>query len=60
MNSTLLTKREAARELRLCVRSLENLMRTRSLSYIKLNRAVRIERSEIERLKNSLTIQAIG
>jgi excisionase family DNA binding protein len=55
---TLLTKSEAARELRVCVRTIENFMQQRRLSHIRLGRAVRIERYELERLKSSLTVRA--
>lgn len=55
----LLTKPEAAKQLRVCVRTIENLMRARRLAFVKLGRAVRIERAELERLKASFTVQAI-
>lgn len=57
--SSLLTKADAARELRVCVRTLENWLKARRLSFIKAGRCVRIERIELERFKQSLTIQAI-
>ncbi len=57
--SFLLTKADAARELRVCVRTLENWLKARRLSFIKAGRCVRIERNELERFKQSLTVQAI-
>lgn len=59
-NSDLLTKHEVARSLKLCVRSVDNLMTARRLAYIRIGRAVRFERSEIERFKKTLTVQAAG
>ena len=56
----LLTKSEAARALKVCVRTIENLMAARRLSFIRIGRAVRIERSAIQRLKESLTVESIG
>jgi len=56
----LLTKKEASRELRLSVRTLENFMRARRLAYVKLGRCVRIQRSELERLKQTFTIEAVS
>lgn len=55
----LLTKLEASRELRVCVRTIENFMKARSLAHIRLGRAVRIERAEIERFKAALTVHAV-
>ncbi|MCE9518153.1 MAG: helix-turn-helix domain-containing protein [Verrucomicrobia bacterium] len=57
---SLLTKPEAARQLRVCVRTLENLMRERRLSYIKIGRARRFEPSEIQRFKRSFTVEAVS
>jgi excisionase family DNA binding protein len=58
-NTGLLTKQEVARSLKICVRSVENLMAARRLALIKIGRSVRFERSEIERFKASLTVQAV-
>jgi excisionase family DNA binding protein len=55
----LLTKQEAARELRVCVRSLENMMQARRFAFIRLGRCVRIERAELDRLKQSFTVEAV-
>ena len=57
-NNTL-TKPEAARELRICVRSLESLLKARALSCLKIGKSVRIERSEIERFKAAHTVKAV-
>lgn len=57
-SSDLLTKHEVARSLKLCVRSVDNLMNARRLSYIRIGRAVRFEQAEIERFKKTLTVQA--
>jgi excisionase family DNA binding protein len=56
----LLTKQGVARLLTVCPRTVENLMAARRLAYIRIGRAVRFERSEIERFKASLTVQAVG
>jgi excisionase family DNA binding protein len=56
----LLDKAQAARQLRICVRTLESFIKARRLAVIRLGRAVRIEPSEIERLKKSLTVDAIS
>ncbi len=58
--SDLLTKQEVAHKLKICVRSVENLMAARRLSFIRIGRAVRFERSEIDRFKASLTVQAVA
>ncbi len=59
-HSDLLTKQEVARSLKICVRSVENLMAARRLAFIRIGRAVRFERSEIDRFKASLTVQAVA
>lgn len=56
----LLTKREAAQALSVCVRTVENLLAARRLSFIRIGRAVRIERAAIQRLKESLTVESLG
>ena len=58
--SPLLTKADAAKLLHICVRSVEHLITSRSIAVIRIGRSVRIERSELERFKKSLTVQAIG
>ena len=58
--SDLLTKQEVARSLKICVRSVENLMAARRLAHIRIGRAVRFEHSEIQRFKASLTVQAVA
>lgn len=55
---TLLTKTQAAKSLSVCVRTIENFMRDRRLSFIKLGKSVRIDPTEIERLKQTFTVQA--
>jgi excisionase family DNA binding protein len=54
----LFTKKEAANHLTVCVRTIENLMAARQLGYIRIGRAVRLERAEIERFKKTFTVQA--
>lgn len=56
----LLTKSEAARALKVCVRTIENLMAARRLSYISIGRAIRLERNALERFKESQTVHSIG
>lgn len=55
---TLLTKSQAAKSLSVCVRTIENFMRDRRMSFIKLGKSVRIDPAEIERLKQTFTVQA--
>jgi excisionase family DNA binding protein len=54
----LLTKKEAARKLRISVRHLENQIKARALAVIKIGRRVLIEPAELSRFKEELTIQA--
>lgn len=56
--SELLTKQEAARELRVCVRTIENFMRARRLAFVKLGKAVRIKRTDLESLTQRHTVKA--
>ena len=57
-NQTLHTKREAARLLRLSLRSIDNLLKARALEFIRIGRAVRISSDAIERFKESRTVKA--
>lgn len=58
LQHNLLTKQEAAKHLTVCVRTIENLMQARQLAYIRIGRAVRFERTELERFKKTFTVQA--
>lgn len=44
----ILKKQEVAAELRISLRSVSNMMAAKKLSYIKLGKAVRFERREID------------
>ena len=52
-SAVLLTKREAAAELRMCEKSIENLVKRRELQVVQIGRAVRFEREEIRRFISS-------
>ena len=56
----LLTKVESAKLLRICVRKLELMIQARQIAVIRIGRAVRIELTELERLKANLTVTAVG
>jgi excisionase family DNA binding protein len=58
--SSLRTKPESAAELRISQRHLENLIAARAIAVVRIGRCVRIEQSEIERLKRALTVEAIS
>jgi len=47
----LLTKTQVARQLAVCSRTVDNLLKTKSLAFIKIGRAVRIEPSAVAALK---------
>lgn len=55
----LLLKPQAARELNICVRSLENLMKARALSFLKIGKSVRIPRASLEEFKQRHTVKAV-
>lgn len=57
-DESLLTKAETAKLLKVCVRTVENLTQARQLAYIRIGRAVRFERAELERFKKTFTVQA--
>ncbi|MFZ4767859.1 MAG: helix-turn-helix domain-containing protein [Roseimicrobium sp.] len=57
-NPELQTKQEAARGLRVCVRTIENLIKARALAVIRIGRCVRITQAEINRFKAAHTVQA--
>lgn len=54
----LLTKSEAAKKLRISVRHLENQIRARALSVIKIGRRVLVEPAELAKFKKQFTIKA--
>lgn len=55
---TLHTKREAARLLRVSLRSIDNLLKARALEFIRIGRAVRISSAAIEQFKAARTVRA--
>jgi excisionase family DNA binding protein len=59
-NDTLMTKAEVARDLRVCVKTVEHLMKTRQLAVMRIGRAVRIERAELQRMKKARTEEALA
>ncbi len=56
----LFDKRYAAQQLKLCIKSLENLMKARAISYLKIGKSVRFARSDIQRFKESRTVKAVA
>lgn len=54
----LLTKKEVADQLNVCVRTVENLMRTKRLTYIKMPKTVRIKQSSVTELIENFTCKA--
>ena len=58
IQDSLITKNGAANNLTVCVRTIENLMQARQLAYIRIGRAVRSKRTELERFKKTFTVQA--
>ena len=57
-NEQLMTKADVAKSLRVCMRTVENLIKSRQLAIIKIGRLVRIERQEVTRLKRVRTVTA--
>lgn len=55
---TLHTKKEAAKLLRLSLRSIDNLLSARAIECIRIGRAVRFAPEAIERFKQSRTVKA--
>lgn len=58
--AALLTKDEVSDLLGVSTRTVENLMFSKSLSYIKLGRAVRFEPAAVERLLDSSRREAVA
>ena len=56
---SLLTKQEVAQNLKVCLRTVENLMAAKRIEYLRIGRAVRITPEALARFKQSLTIEAI-
>ena len=52
-------KKEAARDLKISLRHLDNLLHARALDYLKIGRSVRITPQAIQRFKESRTVRAI-
>lgn len=57
--SELLTKAESARELRVCIRTIENLIAARAIAVVRIGRSVRIECAELERFIASRRVEAV-
>lgn len=56
--TALLTKREVAEKLATCERTIDNLMRSKSLAFIRIGRAIRFENAALDAFKNSHRINA--
>lgn len=57
MNTQMLTKKEAARQLKVSVRCLENWMRDKRIAYVKCGAAVRFTTEALLDFQRSFTIQ---
>jgi excisionase family DNA binding protein len=55
---SLLTKREVAKKLTICERSVDNLMRSKSLAFVRIGRAIRFEPAALVAFKNSYRVNA--
>ena len=55
---TLLTKREVAKKLTISERTVDNLMKAKSLAFVRIGRAIRFEPSALDAFKNSHRINA--
>ena len=53
------TKKETARELSVCLRTIDNLIAARAIEVIRINGAVRISPEAVERFKKSHTVNAV-
>ena len=54
----LLTKSQVAKRLAVCERTIDNLMRSKSLAFVRIGRAIRFEPSDVEAFKNSYRVNA--
>lgn len=54
----LLTKKEAAFRLAICIRHLQNLLKARAIEYIKVGKSVRISPDALKRYRDAHTIKA--
>jgi len=55
---TLLTKREVAKKLTISERTVDNLMRSKSLAFVRISRAIRFEPAALDAFKNSYRVNA--
>jgi len=55
---SLLKKPQVAKELSVCNRSVDNLIRARALAFVRIGRSVRFERSAVEAFKASRRVNA--
>lgn len=55
---TLLTKTQVAKKLSISERTVDNLMRAKSLAFVRIGRAIRFEPSDVDAFKNSYRVNA--
>ena len=55
---SLLKKPQVAKELNICQRTVDNLMRAKALAFVRIGRAVRFEPSAVQAYKNSYRVNA--
>ncbi len=54
----LLTKTQVAKKLSISERTVDNLMRAKSLAFVRIGRAIRFEPSDVDAFKNSYRVNA--
>ena len=55
---SLLKKPQVAKELSVCERTVDNLMRAKALAFVRIGRSIRFERSALDAYKNSYRVHA--
>ena len=55
---SLLKKPQVAKDLNVCQRTVDNLMRAKALAFVRIGRAIRFEPSAVEAYKNSYRVNA--
>ncbi len=59
IHQNLIRKRDVARELNICERTVDNLKRANKIAFVQIGRSVRFELSAVEEFKNSRRIEAV-
>lgn len=55
-NSNLWTKKDVQRDLRVCARTVDNLMASRRLAFIRIGRCVRFDKADVQALKQAFRV----